>query len=256
MSAGAQTHIKRLALEGDGALKYTLTRKEIHVFGQLGNFASMMRQAQQIGGKLEGLNETLRTKRASGSAGGGLVEIEVNGHKVVAPVLLAPGHADGSVTVHLGFGRRAEGGRVAGGVGFNAYSIRTSDAPLAASGLTVAKGKGTYDLCVTKVHNIEHRGHFAQTGLEHPEFDTQGTFSLAGHEAFERSIIRYATVEEATANPKYASEGTPSGHTTVNKVGYNPQGEAPEHNDSFYPDAWRYDHKDPLTLKLPPFGEA
>jgi MoCo/4Fe-4S cofactor protein with predicted Tat translocation signal len=178
------------------------------------------------------------------------IELTLNGRKVITPVLMSPGHPNNSVTVHLGFGRRAEGGRVAGGVGFNAYQIRTSDGPLAASGLTVAKGKGTYDLCVTKVHNIEHRGNFAQTGLEHPEFDTQGTYSLAGHEAFERSIIRYATLEEAIANPKYASEGTTSGHTTVNKVGYNPQGEAPEHSDSFYPDAWRYDHKDPSTLKL------
>ncbi len=33
------------------------------MFGQLGNLASMIKQAQQIGGKLEGLNETLRGKR-------------------------------------------------------------------------------------------------------------------------------------------------------------------------------------------------
>jgi molybdopterin-containing oxidoreductase family iron-sulfur binding subunit len=93
--------------------------------------------------------------------------------------------------------------------------------------LTVTKGKGSYDLCVTKVHNIEHRGKFAQQDLEKKEFDTQGVYSLAGHEAMERSIIRYATVSEALANPKYASEGA-SG-TFINKVGYNPQGEAPEH---------------------------
>jgi DNA-binding YbaB/EbfC family protein len=60
------------------------------VFGQLGNFASMIRQAQQIGGKLEGLNETLRTKRASGSAGGGLVEIEVNGLQEVLACRIDP----------------------------------------------------------------------------------------------------------------------------------------------------------------------
>jgi MoCo/4Fe-4S cofactor protein with predicted Tat translocation signal len=175
------------------------------------------------------------------------IELTLNGRKLIVPVLMVPGHAAGSVTVHLGFGRRAEVGRVGAGVGFSAYALRTADAPLAQSGLTVAKGKGYYDLCVTKVHNIEHRGKFAQQDLEHKEFDTEGTFSLAGHEAMERSIIRYATYDEAIKNPKYASEGA-SG-TFVNKVGYNPQGEAPEHGDSFYPDAWRYDHQDESSKK-------
>jgi MoCo/4Fe-4S cofactor protein with predicted Tat translocation signal len=168
------------------------------------------------------------------------IELTLNGRKIITPVLMSPGHPNDAVTVHLGFGRRAEVGRVGAGVGFNAYALRTVDMPLSAGGLTIARGKGTYDLCVTKVHNIEHRGKFAQQDLEHKEFDTEGTFSLAGHEAMERSIIRYATVSEALANPKYASEGA-SG-TFINKVGYNPQGEAPEHGDSFYPDAWRYDH--------------
>jgi MoCo/4Fe-4S cofactor protein with predicted Tat translocation signal len=176
------------------------------------------------------------------------IELTLNGRKIVTPVLMVPGHAAGAVTVHLGLGRRAEAGRVGAGVGFNAYALRTADAPLAASGLTVAKGKGKYDLCVTKVHNIEHRGKFAQHDLEKPLYDTEGTFSLAGHEAMERSIIRYATVAEATSNPKYASEGA-SG-TFINKVGYNPQGEAPEHGDSFYPDAWRYDHQDQSSKKI------
>ncbi|MBB5063573.1 TAT-variant-translocated molybdopterin oxidoreductase [Granulicella mallensis] len=168
------------------------------------------------------------------------IELNLNGRKVIAPVLMAPGHPDDVVTVHLGFGRRAESGRVGAGVGFDAYSLRTSDAPLSASGLKVTGGKGVYDICVTKVHNIEHRGAYAQRDLEHPLSDKEGTYSLAGHEAMERSIIRYATVAEATANPKYASEGA-SG-TWVNKVGYNPQGESPEHGDSFFPDAWHYNH--------------
>ena len=52
-------------------------------------------------------------------------------------------------------------------MGFDAYTLRTSDANARRlSGLQIAKGKGTYDLCVTKVHNIEHRGKFAQQDLE------------------------------------------------------------------------------------------
>jgi MoCo/4Fe-4S cofactor protein with predicted Tat translocation signal len=168
------------------------------------------------------------------------IELTLNGRKVITPVLMVPGHPNGCVTVHLGLGRRAECGRVGAGVGFNAYLLRTSDAPLSADGLQVVRGKGMYDLCVTKVHNIEHRGAYAQHDLEHKEYDKQGTYSLAGHEAMERSIIRYATYAEAQANPNFASEGA-SG-TFVDKVGYNPQGEAPAHDESFFPDAWRYDH--------------
>ena len=85
------------------------------------------------------------------------IELELNGRKVVAPVLGVPGHPDDAITVHLGFGRSAAG-RVGSGVGFNAYTLRTSDAPLVASGAKIKRGKGTYDLCVTKVHSIEHRG--------------------------------------------------------------------------------------------------
>jgi molybdopterin-containing oxidoreductase family iron-sulfur binding subunit len=177
------------------------------------------------------------------------VEIEYMGRKVIAPVLMVPGHPDGAITVHLGFGRRVEAGRNAAGVGFNGYLLRPSDSPLYVSGAKLTKQSGTYDLCVTKVHNIEHRGSFAQQDLEKKIFDSSGTYSLAGHEAMERSIIRYATVDEAKKNPKFAHEEGASG-TFINKVGYGPQGEDPKHEDSFFPDAWSYKKTDPSSLKL------
>lgn len=45
----------------------------------LGNLAALMKQAQQIGGRMQGLSEELRQRRAIGSAGAGMVEVEVNG---------------------------------------------------------------------------------------------------------------------------------------------------------------------------------
>jgi Fe-S-cluster-containing dehydrogenase component len=171
------------------------------------------------------------------------VELTLNGRKIIVPVLMSPGHPNDAVTVSLGQGRRVDAGRVGSGVGFNAYALRTADAPLSQSGLGVVRGKGSYDLCVTKVHNIEHRGAYAQHDLEKPLSDKEGTYSLAGHEAMERSIIRYATYDEAMKNPDYAHTGTKdTSDTLVNKVGYNPQGEAIPHEESFYPDNWRYDH--------------
>jgi len=52
---------------------------------------------------------------------------------VNAPVIVAPGHPDNSVTVHLGYGREFAG-RVGSGAGFNAYLIRTADAPFYTTG--------------------------------------------------------------------------------------------------------------------------
>lgn len=49
------------------------------VFKELSGLGSLLKQAQQIGGRMQGLSEKLRGRRASGSAGGGMVEIEVNG---------------------------------------------------------------------------------------------------------------------------------------------------------------------------------
>jgi MoCo/4Fe-4S cofactor protein with predicted Tat translocation signal len=177
------------------------------------------------------------------------VEITVNGRKVIAGALMVPGHPDGAVTLHLGFGRGAEAGRAGAGVGFNSYLLRTSDAPAFAAG-TMTKSSAVYDLCVTKVNFTEHRGAFAQQDLNDKKFDTQGEYSLPGHEAMERAIIRYATLDEVKANPNFAheNEGDVKG-ALINKVGYNPEGEKIEHGDSFFPDAWRYDHPEASTGK-------
>jgi MoCo/4Fe-4S cofactor protein with predicted Tat translocation signal len=167
--------------------------------------------------------------------------LELNGRKVVAPVLAVPGHPDDAVTVYLGFGR-SDAGTVGSGVGFNAYTLRTSAAPAMASGLKVTRGQGTYDLCVTKVHSIEHRGAYAQHDLQHVLDDKKGTYSLPGHEAQERAIIRYATVTEARKTPDFAHEG--SAETLTEKVGYGPEGETPGKDDSMFGWAWKYNHPD------------
>ncbi len=49
------------------------------MFKGLANIGSLLKQAQQMGGRMQEINEQLKTKRATGSAGGGMVEVEVNG---------------------------------------------------------------------------------------------------------------------------------------------------------------------------------
>jgi molybdopterin-containing oxidoreductase family iron-sulfur binding subunit len=144
-----------------------------------------------------------------------VIAIESNGNTVLAPVLAVPGHPDDAVTVYLGY-LRPHGGRVAGGLGFNAYSIRTSGALLFAPGATIKKTDKTYEFAVTKSHYTDHRSVMAGG-------DGSGTHSLEGNEALTRGIVRYATLDEFKENPNFAHEE-----------------EDPKPDDSLFAN-WRYD---------------
>ena len=128
-----------------------------------------------------------------------IVELTVGGGKVKAPVIVAPGHPDNSVTVYLGYGREFAG-RVGSGAGFNAYLIRNTWAPFHATG-SIRKIEGKWGTALTKSHFQDHRS---------KTFGGQGTGnnSLEADEALgPRGVVRYATLEEFKANPGFANEG-------------------------------------------------
>ena len=56
----------------------------------LGNLTSMLRQAQQMSGKMKEVSETLKSQRVTGVAGGGLVEVEMNGLGEMIRLKVAP----------------------------------------------------------------------------------------------------------------------------------------------------------------------
>ncbi len=60
------------------------------MFKGMGNLASMIKQAQEIGSRMQGVAEELKGRKALGTAGGGLVEIEVNGHSEVLKCRIDP----------------------------------------------------------------------------------------------------------------------------------------------------------------------
>ncbi len=60
------------------------------MFKGIGNMASMFRQAQQIGGKMDEINAQLKSRRVSGTAGGGMVEVEANGLGEVLKIRIEP----------------------------------------------------------------------------------------------------------------------------------------------------------------------
>jgi len=58
--------------------------------GNLANLGALVKQAQEMGSRMQALTEELKTKRATGNSGGGLVEVEVNGLGEVLAVRIDP----------------------------------------------------------------------------------------------------------------------------------------------------------------------
>ncbi len=110
-----------------------------------------------------------------GLATGDVATLELRGRAVDAPVFVLPGQADDTVTLPLGYGRRAGEG-IAAGVGFDAYALRGHALPFADTGLVVRK-----------------------TGRREELASTQAHWSLHG-----RPIVLAATLDEYRADPRFA----------------------------------------------------
>lgn len=60
------------------------------MFRNLAGLGTLLKQAQQMGARMQQLNEELRNRKATGSAGGGMVEVEINGALEVLACRLNP----------------------------------------------------------------------------------------------------------------------------------------------------------------------
>lgn len=120
-----------------------------------------------------------------------VVELRLEGRSVQAPVWIVPGHADDSITVHLGYGRK-RAGRVGTSAGFNAYALRTSGKPWFGAGLEIRKTGTHYPLAAT-----QHHQSIDTTGREREEESAS---------AFKRDLVRIATLEEFRKNPDFAKD--------------------------------------------------
>ncbi|MDQ4077591.1 MAG: TAT-variant-translocated molybdopterin oxidoreductase, partial [Chloroflexota bacterium] len=121
------------------------------------------------------------TARRRGLATEDLVLLRFREYEMLAPIWVMPGHADDAVTISLGYGR-LRGGEVGIGTGFNAYAIRTSDAPWFASGLEVQKTGEHYVLATTQQHHQ----------MEGPD------------------PVRVGTLQQFRENPDFVHDGHPS----------------------------------------------
>jgi Fe-S-cluster-containing dehydrogenase component len=82
-----------------------------------------------------------------------VVELRYAGRSVRAPVWVMPGQADDSVSVTLGYARQ-RGAGPGQGVGFNAYAVRTGDAPWIGADVEIVRTGQTYKLASTQ-HNYQ-----------------------------------------------------------------------------------------------------
>ncbi len=120
-----------------------------------------------------------------------VVNLELNGKKITAPVWVQAGHPDNCVTVYLGYGRR-RAGRVGTGAGFDFYSLRYSAAPWSASGLSLTKAEGTYKLATT-----------------------QGYQTMETQDGNSRPLVRTRSLEEYHKEPDFAKDEQPAPGLTL-----------------------------------------
>ena len=111
-----------------------------------------------------------------------VVELELNGKKIKGPIWIQAGHADNSVTITLGYGRK-RAGRVGSELGFNANEFRTTANPWTASGIQIRKTGDTYDLA-----------------------STQGMQSMDTPDGEHRPLVRETSLDEYKKRPNFAEE--------------------------------------------------
>ena len=101
-----------------------------------------------------------RSAERYGVTTGDVIEIAYSGRKVDGPVWILPGHADESLTIHFGYGR-TRAGRVANGIGFDAYSLRTGAAMWQATGVEITRKSHGYPFATTQhTQTMEERDPF------------------------------------------------------------------------------------------------
>jgi molybdopterin-containing oxidoreductase family iron-sulfur binding subunit len=109
--------------------------------------------------------EKLKLVAADGKDNGRVVELSYKGRKLSVPVFFVPGQAEDTVVLHLGYGRPMAG-RVGTGIGFNAYALRTSDAPWGGPGVEIQVTDATYPLASTQMHRyVEGRNLYRASSL-------------------------------------------------------------------------------------------
>jgi MoCo/4Fe-4S cofactor protein with predicted Tat translocation signal len=128
------------------------------------------------------------TARELSVATGDLITVDVQGRQIGIPAWIQPGHADGAISIALGYGR-THCGRVGDNVGHNAYRLRTSSNFHFGGGASIRKTGQKYKLASAQEHHsMEGRPLVHEATLE--EYRKEPEFAgKAGHGAESFSIF-------------------------------------------------------------------
>jgi molybdopterin-containing oxidoreductase family iron-sulfur binding subunit len=156
-----------------------------------------------------------------------VVELKYRGRTVRAPAFILPGHADDTITVHLGHGR-TRAGRVGNGTGFNAYALRTAQAPWFDGGLEVRKTNERYVLSSTQMHfGMEERAPVRSTNLEDFKKNPRFAKLLTAGKAEEKEVRELMPGPEGAEARVKEEEHPPADRRLVPLTLYPPEGPYP-----------------------------
>ncbi|MEQ1825926.1 MAG: TAT-variant-translocated molybdopterin oxidoreductase [Pirellula sp.] len=149
---------------------------------------------------------SIGTAKALGLVHGELVSIRLADAKVKLPVFVVPGHAEGSFTVNIGYGRSKEkGGVVGGAVGTNLAPFRRWNQASIYTGVEALGTSEKYRLATTQDHfAIEDEGGMRESAHRAPQ------------------IIREGTLDEYKKNAKF-TEHTVEKHFENNSLWQEPK---------------------------------
>ncbi len=141
-----------------------------------------------------------------------VAKLTVNGTSIEAPIHVVPGMADYTIALPLGMGRQKVG-RVGQGVGFNAFTLRTSDGLSHTSDAVLELTGKTYQLANTQEH-----------------------WSMEG-----RALIRENTAYGYSKNPDFANKMGVESHAPAN-YGHDKDKSLQEKSVNQYRGNSAYDH--------------
>ncbi|MEZ4266043.1 MAG: 4Fe-4S dicluster domain-containing protein [Myxococcota bacterium] len=157
--------------------------------------------------KLTWDNAALMSAKTAGSLGvtpGQMVRVKTAAGELELPAWVAPGVAENTVILPLGFGRKNLGS-VAASAGFDVYPL-TSSASAGFSAATVVKGAGFYDLAVTQTHDR------MEPGFDYPA----------------RPLVREATIDHFREEPRFVEKAEIMAAEKIRSPFKSPEFKAPQ----------------------------
>jgi MoCo/4Fe-4S cofactor protein with predicted Tat translocation signal len=132
-----------------------------------------------------------------------LIEVKSSsGASIVAAAFVAPGHADDSISLALGYGRTGVSA-LFDDVGFNAYPLRSTEALRFLTGVEVKVTRGTYPLAQTQEHrSMEGRDLFREGTLDRYKHDPKFAQTMGMDSHIPPNISLY-THPELTASEQW-----------------------------------------------------